>query len=43
MSKVTARSELFTENVPTWDLVLEKGNFYYADGFKVHSVIEKGD
>ena len=37
---VTAVSKVFKEEVPTWDLVLEKGVFYYADGLKVHSVME---
>jgi len=40
MSKVTKKSNQIAEKVPTWDLVLEEGNFYYAEGFKVHSVME---
>ena len=38
--EVRAKSKIYEEKVPTWDLVLRSGVFYYADGFKVHSVVE---
>jgi len=38
--EVRAKSKIYKEKVPTWDLVLRSGVFYYADGFKVHSVVE---
>lgn len=37
---VTAVSHLIKGNVPTWDLVLRNRTFYYADGFKVHSIMD---
>ena len=38
--EVRAKSKIYKEKVPTWDLVLRSGVFYYADGCKVHSVVE---
>lgn len=41
MTKIVNLKGPFAENVPTWDLILESGcNFYYADGYKVHSVVQ---
>lgn len=40
---VTAISHIVKGNVPTWDLALKSRTFYYADGFKVHSVVDGGD
>lgn len=36
---VSAVSHIVKNKVPTWDLVLRNKTFYYADGFKVHSVM----
>ena len=38
--KVSDISPIVYENVETYDLVLDNGNTFYADGFLAHSVIE---